>query len=81
MLGSPVPFGYCRTLTDGQPCRRTIQCWWEIFNVVERLRTMMPDEAIAALTQARPPTPKVNQLLDLIAQAKQRTRKDDAGDY
>lgn len=81
MLGSAVPFRYCRTLTDGTPCWRTIRCWWEIFDVAAALQATLTEEEIRRLAVAEPPKPKINQLLDLIAQAQERTRKDETGDH
>jgi hypothetical protein len=73
-LGGPVTFGYCRTADPNRkPCFKVFDCWWERFDVVGYFRHRLPAEAFKDLCNARPPE-KTSSLLDLIRQARQRTR-------
>ena len=72
-LGHVVRFDYCTTGGDGQePCFKSLDCWWERFDVVSYFRHKLPDAAFNQLLQSRPPE-KVASLVDLIRQAKART--------
>jgi len=71
-LGGPVSFLYCRTGgTDKQPCWKAFDCWWESFDIVTYMRTTLPEEQFEKLSDTRP-QPKVNSIIELIAQAKRR---------
>jgi hypothetical protein len=71
-LGSPVFFQYCRTCEEEkQPCWKIIDCWWEAFDIISYLRDNYSEETFQALSEAKP-KPKVNHLVTLIEQAKQR---------
>ena len=72
-LGGPVSFGYCRTAGEGgDPCFKCLDCWWERFDVVEHLRRLSGDRAVAELARRRPP-PKLTSLIDRIREARART--------
>ncbi|MDM8516368.1 hypothetical protein QUF76_09230 [Desulfobacterales bacterium HSG16] len=71
-LGSSVTFGYCEQCGENAlPCTKVFDCWWEYFNVTEYLKGRLSEEAFATLAQS-PPKPKVNSILELIQQAKNR---------
>lgn len=71
-LGGPVSFKYCRTSgEDGRPCFKTIDCWWETFDVHSHLKLSMTEAAFRAFTTAKPPD-KITSLVELIEKAKQR---------
>ncbi len=71
-LGGPVSFRYClRAENQGKPCHKTIDCWWEHFDVVTFLKEHLSEKAFKALTERRPMN-KVSSLVDLIAQARNR---------
>jgi hypothetical protein len=71
-LGGPVSFRYCLGADEqGNPCHKTIDCWWEYFDVVSFLKDHLSEEAFKALAERRP-TNKVTRLVDLIEQARRR---------
>ena len=73
-LGHEMAFGYCRQETGGKPCRLILDCWWERFDVRSFLRAHLPPEVMAQVERAgnSPAPPKVQSLLDLVQQAKER---------
>ena len=71
-LGGPVTFRYClRAEEEGKPCHKTIDCWWEIFDVVSFLRSHLPEKTFEALTRM-PPVNKVSNLVSLIEKTRKR---------
>ena len=74
-LGHVVRFDYCRTGGEDQtPCFKSLDCWWERFDVVGYFRHSLPQPAFRQLLANRTPN-KVASLVNLINQAKQRTKK------
>lgn len=72
-LGHLLQFDYCRTAEgEGKPCFKSLECWWERFDVTGYLRHALPQTEFNRLTQSRPPE-KMASLVDLIRQAKQRS--------
>jgi hypothetical protein len=70
-LGHHVAFSYCRSENRGLPCFKTLDCWFERFDVEEYLRRRLSlDEWERAFE--KPPKEKVVSLLELIEQAKKR---------
>ncbi len=69
-LGHYVPFRYCRTVKDGAPCHRILDCWFERIPVKAYLQEHHTDEEIAGILE--PPRPKMASLIDLIEKAKKR---------
>lgn len=75
-LGGPIHFGYCRTAgEDGGPCWKSLDCWWERFDVADFFRRILGPEQLAALAALadRGPRSKVTSLLDQIRAARSRT--------
>ena len=73
-LGGPITFKYCRQGGEGQkPCFKILDCWWETFDVKTYLEHILSESEFAALVKAKPPD-KINSLIDLIEQAKQRNK-------
>jgi hypothetical protein len=70
-LGHQVPFKYCRVENNGDPCFKTLDCWYLQFDVVSYFRQTLSKEAFANafMNQGRP---KVQTLMDLIQQAQAR---------
>ena len=74
-LGGPVFFEYCRTCEGNkQPCWKIIDCWWETFDIIDYIKTNFTKEMLRTLSESKP-KPKVNHLVELIEQAKQRLEK------
>jgi hypothetical protein len=76
-LGHEVTFGYCRQETGGKPCRLILDCWWEQFNVRAFLQAHLSAKEMSEVERAglSTPTSKVQNLFDLIQQAKNRLKE------
>jgi hypothetical protein len=72
-LGGPVAFSYCLRCESEQPCLKVVDCWWETFDIVQYLRDHLPEDQFDRLMNAQP-RPKIFSLVEMIAQAKQRTQ-------
>lgn len=70
MLGNEVPFNYCRQPASPLPCRRVLDCWWEIFDVLTFAEKHFSQEALRHVQSA--PQPKAETLLGLIEETKKR---------
>lgn len=68
MLGHAVPFKYCRSTVDGVPCRKIMDCWFEILPIREYVEKHFSSEEREKIFSA--PGDKVTSLLDLIQKAK-----------
>ena len=74
-LGHLVHFDYCRNAGDNrEPCFKSLDCWWERFDVIGYFRHSLPEAAFPRLSQSSPPN-KVASLVDLVHQARERCRK------
>ena len=69
-LGHEVPFGYCREVSEGLPCKRLLDCWFEQFPIEGYLREHYSDEQIAEIFT--PPQAKLTSLVQLIEEARKR---------
>lgn len=76
-LGSTVDFGYCRQHAGGGelPCWKIFDCWWEIFDVVGHLKTVLTPRAFERLVEIRP-RPKVTSLVEMIQRAQKALNTD-----
>ena len=71
-LGGTVSFQYCKISgDDNRPCWKTIDCWWEYFDVLSYLKENLPENEFNMLLNVRP-KPKISSIVDLIEQAKKR---------
>ncbi len=74
-LGNQIYFSYCVQENQGLPCYRTLDCWFEHFEVAAFLKkTLTPAKWKAAF--GKPPKPKMISLLELIEQAINRQAKE-----
>ena len=74
-LGHQIYYSYCAKENQGVPCFRTLDCWFEHFEVAAFLqKTLTPAQWKAAF--ANPPKPKMISLIELIEQAKNRQTKE-----
>ena len=70
-LGHQIYFSYCRIENMGNPCIRTLDCWFEHFNVEEYLRSKLSPEEFENFFN-RPIKAKVQSLLEIIDQTHER---------
>ena len=73
-LGHQINFPYCRSENNGLPCFKTLDCWFNHFNVQEYLKQSLSKEDFEK-TFLKRAKPKVLSLIDLIEQAKKRQGK------
>ena len=67
-LGHEIRFDYCRGPGCDTPCRRILDCWWQMFDINEFLARHYPREAIEKILA--PPQSKVVTLYELIQKAR-----------
>jgi hypothetical protein len=73
LLGHDVSFSYCRQPGQSTPCRKILDCWWQTFDIQEFLQTHFDESTISQVLA--PPKPKMQSLLEMIAEAEQRSQK------
>ncbi len=71
-LGHNLAFSYCAQESDGQPCFKTLDCWFEHFEVRAYLEAKLPAEKFQRVF-AQKPKPKMLSLVELIAQAQKNS--------
>ncbi len=72
-LGHMISFSYCRAERGDLPCFKTLDCWFEHFDVDGYFRQELTEEQFEKAFSRSGKT-KMMSLLDLIEQAKQRTQ-------
>jgi len=70
-LGHQITFSYCRTENRGLPCFKTLDCWFQHFEVENYLQDELSSEEWDKIFKT-PPKPKMLSLVELIEQAKRR---------
>ncbi len=73
-LGHQLNFSYCKTENNNIPCFKTLDCWYDHFDVHTYFKNILSDDDFQKAFQEKS-KPKVLSLLDLIEQAKQRKGK------
>ncbi len=71
-LGHHLEFSYCRSEHNGKPCPLIFDCWFERLPIGDFMRSHYKPEEVEYISMGKPQ--KVNTLLDLIAQAKERNK-------
>ncbi len=73
-LGHQINFNYCQSENSGLPCFKTLDCWYNYFDVRAYLTDKLSEEDFqkAFLEKGKP---KVMSLFDLIEQAKKKGKK------
>jgi len=75
-LGGPVSFNYCeRSGSEGKPCFKIADCWWQHFDVIGYLRKRLTTEELRQFLVHRP-QPKAASLVEQIAQARRNLSSD-----
>ena len=69
MLGHHVPFRYCRTVNDQNPCRKIKDCWFERMDI-ERYIAENYSEAEQERIFTQSPQ-KITTIIDLINKARE----------
>ena len=77
-LGHQIYFDYCRMENMGRPCFKILDCWFEHFPVEEFLREDLGPEELDRLSD-RPQGSKVQSLMELIEEAKNKKKQRAAG--
>ncbi len=72
-LGHQIYFTYCRSENQGLPCFKTLDCWWQHFNVDAYLQTELTDDEWQQCFQ-RKTKPKMVSLVEIIEKAKKAAR-------
>lgn len=70
-LGQPIAFSYCRRESNGLPCFKSLDCWFEHFKVAEYFKSILSDEEWKKVFE-KPSKTKVQSLIELIEEAKKR---------
>ena len=73
-LGHQIAFSYCRLESQGLPCSKRIDCWFNHFPVEEYLRKELSSEEWDRVFNT-PPKPKLLSLFELVERAKEREVK------
>ena len=74
-LGHQIYFSYCAKENQGVPCYRTLDCWFEHFEVAAFFeKALTPAQWKAAFE--KPPKPKMISLLEMIEQEINRQTKE-----
>lgn len=73
-LGHQITFSYCRSENSGLPCFKTLDCWYNHFSVEEFMRLELTPEQWEKVF-GRPPKPKIISLVEMIEEAKRKTKE------
>jgi hypothetical protein len=73
-LGHQISFSYCRSENSGLPCFKTLDCWYNHFSVEEFMRLELTPEQWEKVF-GRPPKPKIISLVEMIEEAKRKTKE------
>jgi hypothetical protein len=67
-LGHQIYFSYCRQESMGNPCPRTLDCWYTYFDVTHYFKKELSDEEWE-IAFVRPVKPKMVSLMELLDEA------------
>ncbi|OKY75907.1 MAG: hypothetical protein BM485_06125 [Desulfobulbaceae bacterium DB1] len=73
MLGHVLPFHYCRTMNEGLPCGKILDCWFARLPIREFVDTHYSDEERERIFQ--PPKAKMVSLVEIIENARKQAAK------
>lgn len=68
-LGHQIYFSYCRIEDNGLPCSKTLDCWYEHFQVEEFFKNELSEKEWEKVFEKQT-KPKMLSLLEMIEQAK-----------
>lgn len=69
MLGHHLTFHYCRTVSEGLPCRQILNCWHESLPIQKFIGEHFSEPEIQQFLS--PPKPKMSSLMEIIQRAQQ----------
>jgi len=72
-LGHWLIFNYCRQESNGLPCRKIVDCWFDKLEIKEFLNENYKEEEISYIFESS--RPKLTSIIELIEQAKKRNDK------
>lgn len=73
MLGHFLIFKYCRSMNEGLPCGRVLDCWFQTFPIQEFIAENYSTEDQKKIFA--PPKSKVLTLTEILEQAQQRLKE------
>jgi len=73
MLGHRLPFRYCRSANDELPCRKIMDCWYDVFPVLEFLAANYSEDELNAAFGARPKT-RMATIIEIINRAREHQK-------
>ena len=68
MLGHVLPFKYCRTMKEGLPCGRILDCWFKILPIEKFIEENYSDEEKKIIFE--PPKAKMISLVEILEKTK-----------
>ena len=71
-LGHFVPFRYCLHPASDDPCFRILDCWWQIFDVVAYLQTVLPEPVFHKILEAGPLPNRIEGILKVLSDFRKR---------
>ncbi len=74
-----IAFSYCYKESSGLPCFKTLDCWFEHFDVRVWLEERLTADQWRQVFE-KPPKPKMLSLVELIHQAQKNTAPDAKAD-
>ncbi len=78
-MGHQINFGYCRAMSDGLPCSRSITCFYYTFPVEAYFRRVLKDETFASIFLSEKPG-RYESFLRTVSEAKERVEDAPAQD-
>lgn len=73
ILGHFLTFEYCRSASEGLPCSKVQDCWFQHFPVQEFISKHYSDTEQKKFLQ--PPKPKIQSIAEILEQAQKRLNK------
>ncbi len=73
-LGHQIYFSYCRQENMGNPCFKTLNCWYIHFQVVDYLKKELTAEEWQDSFE-KPPKPKMLSLVEILEQVQKKTEE------
>lgn len=70
-MGHQINFGYCRTMDNGLPCSRAIDCFYYTFPAEKYFRQVLKEETFARIFLSESPG-RYESFLKTLSEAKDR---------